>query len=170
MHRESVGALEARGVKVIFLAWREPEDVKACMTILGGGLFRLLKADPGFDARGVLALAVSVPAASYNSERVTAFYSALQRTLEERLGPRSVAIVNELPLGGTAGRSLIGVRPGDVGQEAVMREAGPAYFDVMRIPIVAGRSFEPRDNRSAPQRVVISTSLADRLAFEQSAG
>ena len=35
MHRESVGPLEARGVKVIFLAWREPEDVKACMTILG---------------------------------------------------------------------------------------------------------------------------------------
>ena len=31
MHRESVGPLEARGVPVVFLAWREPEDVKACM-------------------------------------------------------------------------------------------------------------------------------------------
>jgi hypothetical protein len=70
-------------------------------------------------------------------------------------------------MGGTAGLSLIGVRPGDVGREAVMREAGPAYFDVMRIPIVAGRSFEPRDNASAPQRVVISESLAERFAFEQ---
>lgn len=29
MHRE------ARGVPTIFLAWREPEDVKACMTLLG---------------------------------------------------------------------------------------------------------------------------------------
>lgn len=35
MQRESVGPLEARGVKVIFLAWRQPEDVKACMTVLG---------------------------------------------------------------------------------------------------------------------------------------
>jgi iron complex transport system substrate-binding protein len=35
MHRESIAPLEARGVRVIFLAWREPEDVKACMTILG---------------------------------------------------------------------------------------------------------------------------------------
>jgi len=35
MQRESVGPLEARGVKVVFLAWRKPEDVKACMTILG---------------------------------------------------------------------------------------------------------------------------------------
>jgi iron complex transport system substrate-binding protein len=35
MHRESVAPLEARGVNVIFLAWRAPEDVKACMTLLG---------------------------------------------------------------------------------------------------------------------------------------
>jgi iron complex transport system substrate-binding protein len=35
MHRESVAPLEARGLKVIFLAWRAPEDVKACMTLLG---------------------------------------------------------------------------------------------------------------------------------------
>ena len=38
MHRESVAPLAARGVKVIFLAWREPEDVKACMTTYGRGL------------------------------------------------------------------------------------------------------------------------------------
>lgn len=35
MHRESVGPFETRGVPTIFLAWREPEDVKACMTLLG---------------------------------------------------------------------------------------------------------------------------------------
>ncbi len=35
MHRESVEPLASRGLAVIFLAWREPEDVKACMTVLG---------------------------------------------------------------------------------------------------------------------------------------
>lgn len=35
MHRESVGLLESRGIATVFLAWREPEDVKACMTLLG---------------------------------------------------------------------------------------------------------------------------------------
>jgi len=35
MHRESVGMLESRGIATVFLAWREPEDVKACMTLLG---------------------------------------------------------------------------------------------------------------------------------------
>lgn len=35
MHRESVELLESRGIAVVFLAWREPEDAKACMAILG---------------------------------------------------------------------------------------------------------------------------------------
>jgi iron complex transport system substrate-binding protein len=35
MHREHVQPLAARGVPTIFLAWREPEDVKACMAVLG---------------------------------------------------------------------------------------------------------------------------------------
>jgi iron complex transport system substrate-binding protein len=35
MHRESVAPLERRGIAVVFLAWRAPEDVKACMTLLG---------------------------------------------------------------------------------------------------------------------------------------
>ena len=97
-------------------------------------------------------------------ERVVSFYSALQSALEERLGPGAIAIVNEIPLTGSVRPAVsCGVRPGDAGREAVVREAGPAYFDVMRIPVVAGRSFDPRDNASAPPRVVISESLAERL-------
>jgi hypothetical protein len=135
----------------------------ACVTLLGASLVRLLRVNPGFDARDVLALQVSLPAASYNLERAVSFYSALERALEERLGPRSISIVNEIPLAGSIGRSLVSPRPGDVGPEAVVREAGPAYFEVMRIPIVTGRSFEPRDNASAPPRVVIGQSLIERL-------
>jgi putative ABC transport system permease protein len=142
-----------------------------CVTLLGGGLLRLLKVDPGFDARGVLALQVSVPAASYDLERVVSFYSTLQSALEERLGPRSSAIVNEIPLDGSVALTLVSVRPADADLEAVVREAGPAYFDLMRIPVTAGRGFEPRDNPSAPPRVVISESLAEKLfGFEQPIG
>lgn len=143
-----------------------------CVTLLGGSLLRMLKVNPGFDAHGVLALQVSLPAASYpGRERVASFYASLQSALEERLGPRAVSIVNELPLTGDGRRSLVGVRPADVGREAVVRETGTAYFDVMRIPIVAGRSFDPRDNSAAPPRVVLSESLAERLfAFEQPIG
>jgi hypothetical protein len=65
----------------------------------------------------------------------------------------------------------VSARPTDVGREAVVREAGTAYFDVMRIPVVAGRSFDLRDNSSAPPRVVVSESLAARVfALEQPIG
>ena len=135
----------------------------ACVTLLGASLLRLLDVNPGFESRGVLALQVSVPAARYGEPRVLSFYSTLQSALDARIGPRSVAVINEIPLTGNRGRSLVSHGPDDSGPEAVVREAGPAYFDVMRIPIVAGRAFDARDTASAPPRVVISESLAARL-------
>lgn len=35
MHRESVALLEGRGIPVVYLAWQKPQDVKACMAVLG---------------------------------------------------------------------------------------------------------------------------------------
>ena len=142
------------------------------VALLGRSLLIVLAANPGFDADGVLAMRVSLPAMSYaNDDRVASYYSALQNALEERLGPRTTAVVDELPLTGDRGRSLVSARRMDVGLEAVMRVAGTAYFDVMRIPIVAGRPFDQRDNSTAQPRVVLSESLARRLfEFEQPIG
>jgi putative ABC transport system permease protein len=143
----------------------------ACMTLLGGSLQRLLEVNPGFDPRGVLKLQVALPRASYSNQRAVSFYSTLQGALEERFGPRSTAIVNEIPLSGSRELSLVGVRPGEVGREAIVREASAGYFDVMRIPLVAGRSFDRHDDASVPLRVVITESLARAVfAVEQPIG
>src|SRR5688572_15939731 len=134
------------------------------MALLGRSLLRVLDVNPGFDADGVLTMRVSLPAASYtNDERVASFYSALQSALEGRFGAGTTAVVDELPLTGDRGRFLVRLRSTDAGREAVVRVADSDYFDVMRIPIVAGGSFEPRDNASAPPRVVVSERLARRL-------
>lgn len=143
----------------------------ACVTVLGQSLLRLLDVNPGFDTRGVLALQVSLPSASYSDERTVSFYSTLQSALEGRLEAGSIAIVNEIPLTGDGGRSLVSVSPSDFGTDAVIREAGPAYFDVMRIPLVEGRRFDAGDNAFVPLRAVISRSMAERLfAAEQPIG
>ena len=142
------------------------------LTLVGRSLRNVLNVNPGFDARGVLTLQRSVPAAKYPSpERVASFYSALHSALEERLGPRTVSVINELPLTHDRGRRFMRIRPTEPAREAVLREAGTAYFDVMRIPIVAGRPFDARDNAAAPPRVVVSQSLAERwFAGEQPIG
>jgi len=143
------------------------------MSLLGRSLFHLLEVNPGFDASGVLALQVSLPTATYRTpQQVSAFYSTLQSELAQRLGSRAVAVVDEIPLSGAGGRRLVGVRPGDAGREVMGRSASPGYFEVMHIPIVKGRSFEPADNAAvATPRVVISQSLVDRLfAWESPVG
>jgi predicted permease len=134
------------------------------LTLVGRSLRYVVNVNPGFDADGVLSLQVAVPQASYPGlAQIASFYAALHTALEERLGPGTTSIVNELPLTGDGGRRLVRLGPTDAGREAVMREAGPAYFEVMRIPMVAGRPFDARDNTAAPPRVVVSESLAQRL-------
>jgi len=134
------------------------------VSLLGRSLFGVLNVNPGFDADGVVTMHVSLPAASYpGRDRVVSFYSALQSALAARLGDRPIAVVDEIPLTGDQGRSLVSVRPTDAGREAVVRVASPAYFDVMRIPLVAGRAFDAGDNATAPTRVVVSESVARRM-------
>jgi putative ABC transport system permease protein len=142
------------------------------LSLVGRSLRNALNVNPGFDARGVLTLPLLMPDAKYPTpERVASFHSALHSALEARLGPRTVSVINELPLTHDRGRRVVRVQPTDPRREAVVREAGTGYFDVMRIPIVAGRAFDARDNAAAPPRVVVSESLAERLfAREQAIG
>ena len=134
------------------------------MTLLGRSLLSVLDINPGFDARGVLTMRVSLPAAAYSSdERVASFYATLQTALEGRFGKSAVAIIDELPLTGDRGRTPVSERSAEAGREAVVRVAGPGYFDVMRIPLMSGRQFDRGDDAAAPRRIVVSTSVAERL-------
>jgi hypothetical protein len=124
----------------------------------------VLAVNPGFIADNVLTAAVAPPEAKYpTTERLVSFYSTLEDGLTARLGPRAVGIIDELPLRGDRGRGVVSLRPSASGPEAVIRVASTAYFDVLRIPLVAGRAFDRRDDASAPPRVIVSQSLAERL-------
>jgi len=132
------------------------------LSLVGRSLRNVLNVNPGFDPRGVLTLSSSVTSAKYSTEQLGSFYAALHRALEERLGPGTVSVINELPLTHDGSRGLMRVQSTDPAVEVVRREVGPAYFDVMRIPIVAGRPLDARDDAATPFRVVVSQSLAER--------
>jgi predicted permease len=134
------------------------------LSLVGRSLRNVLNVSPGFDARGVLTLPLLMPDAKYPSpERVASFQSALHSALEARVGTGTVSMINELPLTHDRGRRVVRAQPTDPRREAVLREAGAGYFDVMRIPLVAGRGFDARDNAAASPRVVVSQSLAETL-------
>lgn len=134
------------------------------LSLVGRSLRNVLNVHPGFDARGVLTLAIGLSSATkYASpERRASFYSALHKALEERLGPSTVSLINELPLTHDGSRGVMRIRPTDPAVEVVRREVGTAYFEVMRIPLLAGRPFDARDDAAAPFRVVVSQSLAEQ--------
>jgi predicted permease len=134
------------------------------VTLVGRSLMTVLAIDPGFEATGVVTAALALPGPRYpTNDRVVSFYSTLESDLRQRLGASSVGIIDELPLTHDRGRDLVSARPTDPPREAVIRAASTAYFDVMRIPVVAGRAFERRDDASAPTRVVIGETLAAQL-------
>ncbi len=138
------------------------------MTLLGKSLIAVLSVDPGFDAERIIAMQVALPSARYaDEERVVSFYSALESALQVRLGSGSIAIVDEMPLTGDRGRGLVRTEPTGDGREAVVRSVSPGYIDVMGIPTVAGRVFDRSDDASAPPRVLVSRSLAERLFAEE---
>lgn len=134
------------------------------VSLVGRSLMTVLAINPGFNADNVVTAGVAPPPAAYpTTDRLVSFYSALESDLSQRLGARTVGIINELPLTNDRGRGMVAVRPADPGSEAIIREASSAYFDVMQIPVIAGRTFERRDDATAPARVVVSESLAERL-------
>ncbi len=143
----------------------------ASVTLLGAAFVRVLNIAPGFDAGGVLALKLSLPAAAYPDDKVVPFYAALQDAVKARLGGDLVSLINEVPLDGSVSRRVLRVRQlDDAGPEAVVREAAPDYFQVMHIRLIAGRSFDARDGASARRRIVISESLARALRMENPIG
>jgi putative ABC transport system permease protein len=143
------------------------------LSLVGRSLRTVLDVNPGFDARGVLTLGLSVTSATKypTTESVAAFFSTLHRALEGRLGRGTVSMINELPLTHDRGRGMFRIQATDPPVEMVRREVGPSYFEVMRIPVIAGRAFDARDDAAAPFRVVVSHSLAARwLSGEQPIG
>ena len=134
------------------------------VSLVGRSLMAVLAVNPGFDPAGVVTAAVAPPPARYPTvDQLVAFYSAVESNVSQRLGARAVAIIDELPLTNDRGRGLVSARPTEGAREAVIRVASGAYFDAMRIALIAGRAFDRRDDGAAPPRVVISESLASRL-------
>lgn len=135
------------------------------LALVGRSLFSVLGVDPGFESRGLLAMNVSLPGASYpEGPRTVTFYSALQLALDARLGAGSSGIIDEIPLTGDRRRRTVRASPADAsGIEANARSVNEHYFGVMRIVVLAGRTFDARDDATAPARVIVSRSIAERL-------
>lgn len=146
--------------------------------LIGSGLmFRsfleLQRIDPGFDPRGLLTFQVLGNRGGKTPEERTAFMHQIQERLRAITGVQSVAASFPFPLAG-------GFSPIRWGTEEALSDPGkfqavdfeivlPGYFESMRTPLVAGRTFTAADNVAGRNLVVVDQQLADKAFPHQSA-
>ena len=149
------------------------EFALALVLLTGAGLairtfIALRDIDPGFDARGVVTMAVSFTGSSEGSpeQRVT-FVEQLLERVRALPGVANASAINHVPIVGDIwgqpffieGRSE--PKPGNA-PTAAYRVALPGYFAAMGIPVLRGRDISATDRQGAPGVIVINEYMARR--------
>jgi predicted permease len=131
---------------------------------------KLTEVNPGFNAENVLKAEVSLPRFEYSTQQQYATFSEeLLGRLHAEPGLKNTAIAIPEPIGDTNADlpfEIVGRAPASPGtrRTADYESISANYFQVMQIPLLAGRFFDERDVAMAPNVTIISKTLA-RLYF-----
>jgi len=125
------------------------------------------RADPGFDARGVLLAGVNVSTGGYDRAAGLAYLQRMVERTAELPGAAGVALAEDVPLGFNGGSwddlTVDGYVPTANENMKIYRNlVSPGYFALMHIPLVAGRDFNARDDRSARMVAIVNDEFARR--------
>jgi putative ABC transport system permease protein len=126
----------------------------------------LLHVDPGFDVRGVVTAATSVPQSLYPKD--TDASTLMDRTLAAIRtvpGVTAAGATTSIPWSGSHSDSVIlaegyQMKPGESLISPEQMTITPGYFEAMHIAMVAGRPFDARDSDSAPGAIIVDERLA----------
>lgn len=162
----------SRAAKVVRNGLVVAEVSLAFVLLIGAGLLgqsylRMWSVDRGFETDGLVALWVAPDDEHYGTEEEEdAFARDLAARLGEIAGVRATA-ANNLPLsGGRSNTTFMAERADgrvDRVDSGVLTVALGNYFDVVGIPIVAGRVFSRDDGSDGPRVAVVSQKTADRF-------
>lgn len=131
--------------------------------LLGRGLLRAARVDPGFEVQGVATVPVDVEAWGLDEAAGRRFFDALDERLPGLPGVTAATWATELPLtfhSSGAEVSLDGAREAVPISQVLV---GPGYLGVLRIPLVAGRDIGREDTREAGRVAVVNETMARRL-------
>jgi putative ABC transport system permease protein len=149
------------------------EVALSLMLLVGAGLLiksflRLQEVRPGFNSHNVLVANLALPYPKYQYEQFEEFFRQLKERLEATPGVQAAGGSMNLPLnasGYAIGRGFIPEgRPltVDENKDASFSSITGDYFRALQIPLLAGRTFERRDNPDAPKVVIINEAIAKR--------
>lgn len=132
--------------------------------LLGRGLLRATRVDPGFETRGVLTVGFDTDAWGFSEAEARRFYQSLDERLAGLPGVTGISATTVLPLNFQSSGDAIdldgtGTARVDIQQILV----GPGYFEVLRLPLTAGRGITMDDKAESGRVAVINETMARRL-------
>jgi putative ABC transport system permease protein len=135
--------------------------------LLGRSLRNLTSVNPGFRADHLLVARIALPPVpNDDGTRLRAIQQEFQERLANLPGVRGVSAAASLAFGGgvtTVGFDIEGrAKSSDVRPNAQWRTVVPGFFELMEIPLLAGRRLTPEDRAGALPVVVITESMARR--------
>jgi putative ABC transport system permease protein len=144
------------------------------MLMLASGLLvrsflNLQNAHPGFQADNVLSFRTVLPYFKYDTEEeIEHVWDDLHDRLRAVPGVTAVGSIDWPPVSGSAPSNELwaaGRPPADAAEAmgGTRRFATEGFFDVVRIPLLAGRVFDATDGRNAPAVTVINETLAQQF-------
>jgi putative ABC transport system permease protein len=136
-------------------------------------LVTLQTANTGYDMRHVLAfdMPTSATGADIGSAKVVNFYQEAMRRIGELPGVDGAAVGMSVPwrdagaMGAGVPFTVDGFAPenGEELPRARFRVVSPRFFDVVGLPLVAGRDFTDEDRAGSELVVIVSQSVAQRM-------
>ncbi|MEE8148210.1 MAG: ABC transporter permease [Longimicrobiales bacterium] len=140
--------------------------------VVGAGLFlRSLQGaseiDIGFDPGNVAVMTVNLSPLGLSPEAGLAFYRDLSERLSAVGGVEAVSLARGVPLGLSSSRRGVTVegyepRPGE-DMEFNFNVVSPGYFEMLRMPLVRGRTFSEIDREGAAPVVMVNEAFARRF-------
>jgi putative ABC transport system permease protein len=135
------------------------EVATTLVLLIGAGLmirsfYLLQKVNPGFSYDNLTSFSVALPGKKYGTDEARAsFFNRLLENIHALPGVESAAAASGLPLGNNGWQTSFTVEgqpPPAKGQSPLMEAClvTPDYFRAMNIPVLRGRVFTDRDDRS----------------------
>jgi predicted permease len=147
------------------------ETALGLVLLVGAGLLirsfvGMLHVDPGFDPHGVFTARISLPDNGYKHDQKIQFMDQLIPQLASLPGVKSASAGWPMPMSGNNASISFTVEGHPVAKADHPNEAIglalPGYFETMRIPLLAGRTFAAQDGPKAPPVAIVNQAFAKK--------
>ncbi len=154
------------------------EIALAIVALIGAGLFvrsmqNAQATNLGFESQKLFVMAFDLGALHYDEGRGQQFFRDAIERANASPGVAAATIASNPPLGGGLGRTVFpegqSETTGYRGTLTELDDVAPNYFETLRIPFIAGRTFNDSDRATTTWVAVVNEAMAKHFWSNQSA-